>query len=252
MRIETNGTGLEVAIRGQGRPLVLLHGWPHTHRVWEKVSLPGRMVIAPDLRGIGASDAVDDGFDAGTGAEDVRGLLDALKLPAAEIAAIDAAVPAAFLMAARHPERVTRLVLMEATLPGMAGGFETPPWWFGFHAVPGLAESVLDGREPEYLGWFLRTITDDDVRAAFVSAYTGRDRLRRGFGFYRAMAANAGLIRAAGPLRVPTVAIGGDVVGERLHRQLQPLADDLQGVLLERCGHIVPLDRPDALIELFR
>jgi hypothetical protein len=61
------------------------------------------------------------------------------------------------------------------------------------------------------------------------------------FGFYRAVNA------IEGRLAVPTVAIGGSVVGDRLHRQLEPLADaGLRGVVLDRCAHLVPIDRPDA------
>ncbi|GAA2476425.1 alpha/beta fold hydrolase [Winogradskya humida] len=250
MRIATNGTELETTVRGSGPPIVALHGWPHTRRVWETLDLPGRTVIAPDLRGLGESAPAVDGFDAATLADDVLGLLDALGVERAEIVAIDASVPTAFLLAARHPERVTRLVLMEGTLPGLPGGFETPPWWFGFHAVPSLPATVLAGREAEYLGWFLRSVTDTSLREAFVRAYSGKERLEAGFGFYREMTGNAELIRAAGRLRVPTLAIGGNVVGERLHRQLGPVTDDLRGELLDNCGHIVPLDRPDALSAL--
>lgn len=40
-------------------------------------------------------------------------------------------------------------------------------------------------------------------------------------------------------------------VGDALHRQLLPLADDLRGELIPGCGHIIPLDRPDAATALF-
>ncbi|GLY98736.1 alpha/beta fold hydrolase [Actinoplanes sp. NBRC 103695] len=251
MRIASNGTELAVTVTGSGPPVVLLHGWPHTRRVWEQVLLPGRRVIAPDLRGVGESAPASDGFDAATQAADVLGVLDALGVGAVEVAAVDAGVPVAFLLAMGHPWRVRRLVLMEGTLPGLPGGFDVPPWWFGFHAVPGLAEAVVEGREDVYLGWFLRAVEDPALRAAFVAGYRGR--LAAGFGFYRAMEENASLIRAAvaaDRLRMPVVALGGSVVGSRLHRQLEPHADDLTGEILERCGHIVPLDRPDALTRI--
>ncbi|GIJ48970.1 hydrolase [Virgisporangium aliadipatigenens] len=254
MRIATNGTELAVRVDGTGAPLLLLHGWPHTGRIWAGVRPPGRRIIAPDLRGIGDSAPARDGFDAATAVADLIGLLDHLNVDTLEVAAIDAAVPTAFLLAMRHPERVTRLVLMEGTLPGLAGGFDAPPWWFGLHAVPELPETLVEGREDEYLGWFLRDVADPGLRAALVDAYRGRPRLRAGFGFYRAMDRNTELIRAAvagSRLRVPTVAVAGGVVAHRLHRQLEPLTDHLRGVTLDRCGHIVPLDRPDALTRLF-
>jgi pimeloyl-ACP methyl ester carboxylesterase len=248
-RITTNGTELAVRVSGEGSPLLLLHGWPHTGRIWDGVRPRGRRIIVPDLRGIGGSAYAVTGFDAATAVSDLLGVLDHLGVGTVEVAAIDASVPAAFLLALRHPERVTRLVLMEGTLPGLAGGFETPPWWFGFHAVPELPESLVNGREDEYLGWFLRDVADEKLREAFVDGYRGRRRLAAGFGFYRAMSRNAEVL-SEGRMRVPTVALGGSVVGERLYRQLEPITDELRGEVLERCGHLVPLDRPEALERL--
>jgi pimeloyl-ACP methyl ester carboxylesterase len=54
----------------------------------------------------------------------------------------------------------------------------------------------------------------------------------------------------AGRLHVPTMAVGARPVGDSLYRQLKPVADQLIGHLIEDCGHIIPLDRPDALLGL--
>ncbi|MFI5916255.1 alpha/beta fold hydrolase [Dactylosporangium sp. NPDC051541] len=253
MLLATNGTELAVRVDGSGPPLMLLHGWPHTGRIWARVRPPGRRIIVPDLRGLGDSAEADDGFDAATAADDLFGVLDHLGAGPVELAAIDASVPTAVLMALRQPERISRLVVMEGTLPGLPGGFPAPPWWFGFHAVPDLPETLIAGRENEYLGWFLRSIDDPRLRTSLIDAYRGRARLAAGFGFYRAMGRTAELLQAAladTRLRVPTVALGGDVVGQRLYHQLEPITETLSGELLERCGHIVPLDRPDALNRL--
>jgi pimeloyl-ACP methyl ester carboxylesterase len=85
------------------------------------------------------------------------------------------------------------------------------------------------------------------VRDAFVRAYTGRDALRCGFGYYRAAAQNADAVRAAGRLHVPTLTLGAAAVGDRLYRQLQPITDDLEGEVVAGSGHLVPLDRPDVV-----
>ena len=263
-RIESNGVELNVALAGDGPALLLVHGWPHTWEVWREVipALSGsHRVIAPDLRGLGASTRASEGYDARNLAADLLGLLDAVDVPAATVIAIDAGVPAAFMLAMDRPDRVAGLVLMEAILPGLPGaeGFLAggPPWWFGFHAVPGLAETVLAGNEHAYIDWFLRAGTTDAshiepaLRDAFVSAYTGTTALRCGLEYYRAAPANARQIAGAaltGRLTMPTVAIGADVVKDALHRQLEPLSDALTGQVIENCGHIVPLDRPDALL----
>ena len=257
-RIATNGTVLNVALAGEGPAVLVMHGWPHTWRVWSLV-VPllarHRRIVAPDLRGLGDSDPAQGGFDAATGAADMLGLLDALDVDRADVVALDAGVPAAFLLAAGHPSRVRRLVVMEALLPGLPGGFPAPPWWFGFHAVPGLAETVLEGQEAAYLDWFLTAGTHHGrgvpaaVRDAFVAAYTGRDALARGFGYYRATEQNAAAVVSAGRLVVPTLALGGDTVGDRLFHQLASVTDQLAGDVIPDSGHLVPLDRPDAVAQ---
>ncbi|WP_409464263.1 alpha/beta fold hydrolase [Amycolatopsis sp. GA6-003] len=256
-RVEANGVRLNVAVAGKGPALVLLHGFPHTWQLWGKV-LPAlseqRRVIAPDLRGLGASSRPESGFDAGTIAADLAGLLDALGEPDADVVAIDLAVPGALLLALRQPERVRRLVLMESLPWGFPAG---PPWWFGFHAAPGLAETVLCGHEAEYVGWFLEQGTlgrgvPPEIQAAFAEAYTGADALRCAFEYYRALPESARQLTEAAAKRliVPTMAIGANPVGDALERQLRPLADDLTGHLLPDCGHLVPLDRPREFLDL--
>jgi pimeloyl-ACP methyl ester carboxylesterase len=261
-RVPANGLEVNVAIAGSGPAVLLLHGFPHTWRLWEHV-VPqlarDHRVIAPDLRGLGATSRPDAGYDAGTVAADAAALLDALGEQSASVAGIDLGVAPAFLLAMRRPERVRRLVLMEAVLGALPGAEAfAAPWWFGFHAVPGLAETVVAGHEAEYAGWFLDAGTradgvPPDVRADFLKAYTGSDALRGAFAHYRAFPETGRQILAAaqgGRLRVPAMAIGAHPVGDALERQLRPIADDLTGHVIPDCGHLIPLDRPDALLPL--
>ncbi|MEV5322982.1 alpha/beta hydrolase [Nonomuraea sp. NPDC052634] len=265
-RVRVNGVELNVAIAGSGPAVLLLHGFPHTWQVWTDVmaDLSARhQVIAPDLRGFGASSRPATGYDAATLADDAAALLTALGVSSAAVAGIDAGTPPAFLLAARRPDLVRRLVVMESLLgrlPGaedfLAGG---PPWWFGFHAVPGLAETVLEGNEAAYVDWFLDAGTLGDgvtpaIRDAFVRAYTGREALACAFSYYRALPRSAAQIEQAvtARLTVPTLAIGAKPVGAALERQLRPYAGDLTGHVIEDCGHIIPLHRPRALLALLR
>ncbi|MFE5508417.1 alpha/beta fold hydrolase [Amycolatopsis japonica] len=264
-RITVNGIQVNVTVAGSGPAVLLLHGFPHTWRLWSEIIGPlaeHHRVIAPDLRGFGDSTRAAEGYDASTLASDVESLLAALGEPSAAVVAIDAGTPVAFLLALRRPDLVRRLVLMESlvgSLPGaedfLAGG---SPWWFGFHSVPGLGETVLIGHEAEYVDWFLASGTlgrgvAPEIRDAFVDAYTGGEALRCAFSYYRAMPVSArqiGEAVATRRLTVPTMAIGAHPVGRALERQLRPVTDDLTAHLLPDCGHIIPLDKPGELLRL--
>ncbi|MFI5842656.1 alpha/beta fold hydrolase [Catenuloplanes sp. NPDC051500] len=257
--VMANGIEINVAIAGDGPAILLLHGFPHTWQVWSEI-IPGlartHLVIAPDLRGLGGTTRAGGGYDAGTLADDALALLDALAVPVAEVVALDLGVPPAVLLGLRRPARVSRLVVMEAAL-APAEGFARP-WWFGFHAVPGLAERVVAGREGEYLDFFWRNglhggrALPAGLRDAFLTGYRGEESLRCAFAHYRAMDTSTAQLAAElpGRLTMPVTAIGAHPVGDVLHRQLTPFADRLRGHLIADCGHIVPLDRPRELLEL--
>ncbi|MGW3449296.1 alpha/beta fold hydrolase [Streptomyces sp. NPDC001076] len=267
-RVAVNGVDLNVALAGTGPAVLLLHGFPHTWQVWTDVMADlsdSHRVIAPDLRGFGASGPAASGYDAHTLAEDAAALLTVLGVSSAAVVAVDAGTPPAFLLAMRRPRLVRRLVVMESLLGRLPGAedflCDGPPWWFGFHAAaPGLAETVLEGNEAAYVDWFLRagTLGDGvppDIRDAFVHAYTGREALSRAFSYYRALPESAAQIeRAVGAnrLAVPTMALGARPVGSALERQLRPVTDDLTGHVIDDCGHIIPLHRPQALLALVR
>ncbi|MEU6389739.1 alpha/beta fold hydrolase [Streptomyces sp. NPDC046939] len=256
---------MNVALAGDGPAVLLLHGFPHTWRVWEHMLGPlaaRHRVIAPDLRGFGASERAAAGYDADTLADDARALLTSLGVTSAAVVAIDAGVAPALSLALRHPGLVRRLAVMEAVAGGLPGAEEFlaggPPWWFGFHAVPGLAESVLDGNEARYVDFFLDSGTLGEgvppaVRDAFVAAYTGREALRCAFSYYRALPESARQMRRAverARFTMPVLTVGAQPVGTALEHQLRPLADDLTGHRLDDCGHIVPLHRPAALLRI--
>ncbi|WP_166998876.1 alpha/beta fold hydrolase [Paramicrobacterium fandaimingii] len=266
--VTANGVRLNVATAGVGSPILFVHGFPHTWQIWMPVmsTLSARHhVIAPDLRGLGRSERAECGYDAQSVAADLRAVLDAADIDTAMVVAIDAGVPPAFTLAMEHPGRVSHLILSEAlvgTLPGaedfLANG---PPWWFAFHAIPGFAERVLAGHEREYIDFFLRAgVTsadafDERTRSAILDSYADENSLRCGFEYYRSMPqTNRQIARLTenARLTVPVTTVGGSVVGDATRRQLEPIANELHAELLPSSGHIVPLERPDELVEIIR
>src|SRR6476660_1353562 len=79
--IDAGQVRLHAVIGGEGPPLLLIHGWPGSWYYWRLV-MPALArefeVIAIDQRGIGLSDKPEEGYDAGTLADDFIGLMDAL------------------------------------------------------------------------------------------------------------------------------------------------------------------------------
>jgi pimeloyl-ACP methyl ester carboxylesterase len=137
-RFEGRGFRQAYVREGQGGvPLLLVHGWPESKRIWWRVIAPlataGFDVIVPDLRGFGDSDVGPDGFhDVPAHVGDLQALLvDALGLERVVLCGGDLGGPVVQMLALDHPELVERLVLFNSPLPydkeRMAGMASRPP-----------------------------------------------------------------------------------------------------------------------------
>lgn len=110
-----NGLRMHYRDQGQGDPLVLLHGLGSSGLDWEH-QIPAfaehYQVIAPDLRGSGDSDKPRGPYKVGQFADDVWQLLDTLGIPSARLVGLSMGGATAFEMAARQPDRVRALVVV--------------------------------------------------------------------------------------------------------------------------------------------
>lgn len=79
-RVAVNGVQLALEMQGTGPAVLFLHGYPFDHSIWrhQVSNLGGYRRIAPDLRGMGRSDAPDLGYSMATYAADLTALLDQL------------------------------------------------------------------------------------------------------------------------------------------------------------------------------
>jgi pimeloyl-ACP methyl ester carboxylesterase len=122
--VELNGISLHVEDHGTGIPVVLLHGWPDSARLWRN-QVPvlvenGFRAIAPDLRGFGRSDKPEsvEAYELPNAVADVVGILDALELPSAHIVGHDWGSAVGWFTAMLHPDRVDRFVAVSVPHPG--------------------------------------------------------------------------------------------------------------------------------------
>jgi pimeloyl-ACP methyl ester carboxylesterase len=116
-RITVNGVTLTVRVQGEGPALLLVHGYPFDHTIWrdQLTSLDGYRRIAPDLRGMGRSDAPDLGYAMSTYAEDLAALLDALGVADAVLCGHSMGGYVLFEFVRRWRSRVRALILVDTT-----------------------------------------------------------------------------------------------------------------------------------------
>jgi pimeloyl-ACP methyl ester carboxylesterase len=116
--VAVNGVDLHYTVRGTGEPLVLLHGFGSCAAGWngmaEKLSATHK-VIAIDARGHGKSTNPSGKFAHAQAAEDVRALLDALGIKQTRVMGFSSGGMTALHLAIRHPDRVSKMVVIGAT-----------------------------------------------------------------------------------------------------------------------------------------
>ena len=113
--IDVNGIHLAYERRGKGTPMVLLHGFPLDHHLWDDIAplLEDHFdLILPDLRGFGESTTVDSFYAMEDFASDVAGLLDYLGIPKAALVGHSMGGYIALAFARLYPERVSGLGLV--------------------------------------------------------------------------------------------------------------------------------------------
>ena len=107
-----DGREIGYDVVGAGRPLVLLHAFPLDRRMWRHTAAAlGRQVIAPDVRGFGASALAP--FSIADLAHDVAALLDHLGIARAAVGGLSMGGYVALAFAARHRQRLSALLLAD-------------------------------------------------------------------------------------------------------------------------------------------
>ena len=157
------GQGVRIAYErtGSGFPLLLIHGYPQTRRMWRHITptLAQRFtVIAADLRGYGASDASTDpnSYDKRTMSEDLLALMSEIGFSERFfVVGHDRGARVTRRMAADHPERLVGAALldimpMEWVFSQGDAGYANRYWHWYFHLQHGLAEDLISARPREY------------------------------------------------------------------------------------------------------
>jgi len=257
--IDIDGQRVSVERAGSGEPLVLLHGFGESTLAFAQV-LPELArhfaVVAIDLNGFGYTERPRDRASYTLAGQErlVLGVLDRLDLPRVRLAGHSYGGGLALYLAARHPERIDRLLLIDNAMPLYASTRRSPllRWrWLARIAAHTYALSdrrIAAGLEEAYFD-------DSRVTKALVREYADRLRIE---------GATDALYGLVGPsreppfridlatIRTPTLVVWGaedrliEVAGAEARTQLLP---DARFVVLPACGHTPMEECPQAFLD---
>ena len=266
-----------------GKPVVLLHGWPYDIHAFVDVApalaSAGHRVIIPHLRGYGTttflSDAAVRNGQPAAISSDIVALMDALKIEKATLAGFDWGARSADIVAALWPERCTALVSVSGYLIGSqeSGKMPLPPtaelqWWYQFYFATERGRAGYDKYRREFskLIWKLaspkwnfddatfersaKAFDNPDHVAIVIHNYRWRLGLAEGEAKYDELEAK---LAKAPVIAVPTITMEGDANGAP-HPEPDAYAKNFSGKYSHRLitggiGHNLPQEAPQAFAE---
>ncbi|KQU64556.1 MULTISPECIES: alpha/beta fold hydrolase [unclassified Rhizobacter] len=269
-KIELADHGVEIAVRRAGvasRPaLLLLHGWPHSHALYEPVidALAERFfVLAPDLPAVGESRGAPSSAEKTVLADVLLAAAERAGAHDIVVAGIDVGGMIAFAAARDHGRRIRGAVVTNTVIPGLDPWEQllADPriWHFAFHAIPELPETMVQGRQRPYFDYFCdllaghKSAVTDAYRERFAAAYARPQALKAGFDWYRALAADAKHNARPKAIETPLLYLRGDADGRSPDDYLPGLrragARELTAAVLPDCGEFAPLEAPRAFVD---
>jgi pimeloyl-ACP methyl ester carboxylesterase len=260
MRVTGDGAvGIEVYVDGpdDGTPVLFLHGWPDSHRLWrhqvDALSGQGFRTIAPDLRGFGASDKPADvaAYALKHTVVDALSVLDALDVGTAHVVAHDWGAGAAWGLVAFAPDRVEKFVTLSVGHPQAFkdAGFEQHmrSWYMLLFQFEDIAEKWFEQNGATMLA---RHPDRDEA----LQALKEPGALTASLGWYRANAHPRTLVNDTvnlPPVTTPTMGVwssGDDALTEAQMKQSARYVDGpFRYERLDGVGHWMQVEAPDAI-----
>jgi haloacetate dehalogenase len=264
--VHANGIRQHYLDAGHGPPVVLLHGFPETNYA-RRLQIPALAtryrVIAPDLRGYGETNEPTSGYDKRTMALDLVELLKKLGIGKIALVGHDRGARVATRFAKDHPRLLDRLVVMDnvptrIVARNINAHLASAYWFFFFHLVPDLPETLIAGREDLWLRHFFSDwcynpdLISGEAFDTYVRAYRGPGAVRGAIADYRANSEDNAQdqVDAETKISCPVLSLWGadfEAVGKMFDMTAvwTEMADDLRAEAIERCGHLPHEEQPE-------
>ena len=262
--IETKGVRLHYVSGGSGSPVVFVHGFGSTWKMWEPALTAfaaKRRVIAIDLPGLGQSEPSKTGYSAEATSEILLGAIKALTAEPVVYVCHDLCISASYPLVAKNQDLIRKVVLMDSpipdkamwTYPGIGPKGPGLGWHFGFFEFGDIAEKLIATDPKLFMAYFINdyagkkeTFTDA-LLDELIEPYSRISNLRAAFsGYYSAhsdsIRQNEALLAQGRQIRVPSMAISGekgvnDVLPKQMAARFVVDRDAFKPVILPGCGH---------------
>jgi pimeloyl-ACP methyl ester carboxylesterase len=260
--------GADIFVRsgGAGPAVVLIHGYAETSDSWAPLAAElqnSYTVIVPDLRGIGRSSRPAGGYDKKTQAADIRAVVTTLGFDRTFIVSHDIGIMVAYAYAALYPDKVERLVVMDAPLPGIAPWDDIIKdhklWHFSFWGLD--EDRLVQGRERLYLDRIWNdfsaspTQPDEATRKFYAAQYAKPGAMHAGFEHFKAFSQDVedNKVFQRTKLTMPVLAIGGEKsFGANEAIVMRNVAVNVREAVVPNAGHWLMEESPTYTVNLIR
>jgi len=243
-KLKVNNIDLAYTRQGTGKPLLLLHGYPLDHHIWDKVTplLENTFdLILPDLRGFGESNTVDTPYTLDDFVSDLIGLLNHLGIEKTAVVGHSMGGYTALAFARLHPQRLTGLGMVSSQ------ALADPP-----ERKEGRYKTAQDVSD-KGIQWVVDTMTTKLSPNAEIQKWAresmGGQQPAAYIGALKAMAERQDASALLSTFKFPVVIIHGDadeLIPVDRAREMKSAVPQAQLIELKGAGHLPMLEEPEA------